>query len=117
MLPVTQLRQCGVGGTTRLATIFGADAVSSRVLGVSSAQRRHFHATPVVNSVVRKRPLMESFDRRLLRAMTEPVYPKEVLYPVKVQALTPYQEVRLLVDVAIGIKTKVLDAFLINVGK
>lgn len=44
---------------------------------------------------VRKRPLMEGFDRRLLRAMTEPVYPKEVLYPVKVRALTPYQEYRI----------------------
>jgi len=37
---------------------------------------------------------MEGFDRRLLRAMTEPVYPREVLYPVRVKPLTAYQEYR-----------------------
>lgn len=43
---------------------------------------------------MRKRPVMESFDRRLLRAMTDPVYPTEVLYPTRVKVLTSYQEYR-----------------------
>lgn len=38
---------------------------------------------------------MEQFDKRLLRAMTEPVYPNSILYPVvEVKPLTPYEEHR-----------------------
>lgn len=37
---------------------------------------------------------MENFDKRLLRAMTEPVYPQEVLYPVHVESMTPYKQYR-----------------------
>lgn len=38
---------------------------------------------------------MESFDKRLMRAMTEPVYPREVRYPVQVKALNPSVEFRI----------------------
>jgi len=121
MLPVTPLRQFGVGGTTKLISFFGvpssasiiapcgADAAASRIFGAASSHRRGFHATPAVNGArVRRRPLMESFDRRLLRAMTEPVYPREVLYPVRINALTPYQEYR--ADWLEHIKSKVHGA-------
>jgi len=37
---------------------------------------------------------MENFDKRLMRAMTEPVYPREVLYPVRVKTPTPYEQYR-----------------------
>jgi len=101
MLPSAHLRRCSIGGTARLVTSAVVPSTSTYLSpnapapsSISFTNNRCIHATPSLGSVMRKRPLMENFERRLLRAMTEPVYPKEVLYPVKVKALTPYQEFR-----------------------
>jgi len=90
MLPFRSLHQ---RGTSRLVS---ALASSSSFLSPSSrlSDRRCFHGTPSLKAIS-KRPQMESFERRLMRAMTEPVYPQEVLYPVRVKKLTAYQEHRI----------------------
>lgn len=74
-------------------TIFRGPLCQSGLFQMTpSDSLRHFHVSAPLEKV-RKRPLMENFEKRLLRAMTAPIYPNEVLYPVvKVKPLTPYQQ-------------------------